>query len=175
MSNFERRFKTSDTLHETLEGVLARRRVPFKSIIDEEQRYILTDLDASDFHRCVVRARVEKEEEDKGLTNCRHPLVAFSEEFDKVVEYEFLLQGRLPFYQIVDEWDVFYKSWDLPRKKRKYRRAKIKHPDPLFNFTEEEIERIQPTIKIEDLDEEDRAFIEEEIRKSQVETKIEES
>lgn len=59
----------SETLLPAVENVLKRRAIPYKMEKGSDGKfYCLSDLSANNFHKIIVRAKMEKETEEQGLT-----------------------------------------------------------------------------------------------------------
>lgn len=56
----------SKTLCATVENVLKRRAIPYELVERDGAIYCISDLSGKDFHRIIVRAKMEKETEEVG-------------------------------------------------------------------------------------------------------------
>lgn len=77
-------FFVSDTLYEKIENILNRRCIPY-TLIQKDKKYIKTSISGEKFHKIVIRAKMEKlqEEEDSPV-----PYVAKKELDDEEVRAE---------------------------------------------------------------------------------------
>lgn len=54
----------SKTLRANVENVLKRRAIPYIVVEENDALYCLSDLSGADFHKIIVRAKMEKETEE---------------------------------------------------------------------------------------------------------------
>lgn len=71
-------FRVSDTLRDYVENVLRRRAIPYRI----EDGKCETDISGEKFHKVVLRAKMEKETDERGSN---FPLIAEKELFDETV------------------------------------------------------------------------------------------
>ncbi len=80
-----RSYKVSPTLKEALANVLTRRGIYYEFTESDEQIYCETPISGQLFHKCVIRAKMEKLQEEK---NSLIPYVASVEVDDPLVMRE---------------------------------------------------------------------------------------
>ena len=80
-----RKFRASETLLEKVLNVMVRRGILYKVLREEGTVLIETELSGETFHKVVIRAKMEKMQEERGGPI---PYVASCEMHDRIVKDE---------------------------------------------------------------------------------------